>query len=87
MKRFIDNVSVQVIEMALVSSLANILSPLEVYRMKPELVARVAGESKENQVYREQLANQLDVLGKGAEICEQFDIARHSSRIIVIDSR
>ncbi|KAJ0100684.1 hypothetical protein J7T55_002027, partial [Diaporthe amygdali] len=72
MKRFIDNVAVEVIEVGLVSALIDILSPVKVHMMKAELVAHIAGESEENQTYREQLNRQLEVLGKGAEICKQF---------------
>jgi hypothetical protein len=58
MKRFIDDVAIEVIEVGLVSTVVDILSPVEVYKMNAELVADIAGESKENQTHREQLNKQ-----------------------------
>lgn len=72
MKRFIDDVAVEVIEVCLVSGLASLLSPVGVYKMAPDLVALIAGESEENQARREQLVRQLEVLDKGAETCQDF---------------
>jgi hypothetical protein len=37
MKRFIDDIAVEVVEVVLVSALADILSPVEVYKMQPDL--------------------------------------------------
>jgi len=81
MKRFIDDVAVEVIELGLVSALADILSPVKVYKMEAELVAQIAGESEDSQTYREQLNRQLEVLGKGAEICKQFAFVKISGKI------
>jgi sRNA-binding carbon storage regulator CsrA len=81
MKRFIDDVAVEVIEVGLVSVLVDILSPVAVYQMETELVAQIAGESEDNQSHREQLNRQLDVLGKGAEICKQFAFVKISGKI------
>ncbi|KAJ1333083.1 vacuolar protein sorting-associated protein 1 [Microdochium nivale] len=75
MKRFVDDLAVSVIEVALVSALADILSPLKVFKMDEEFVAALAGETEENQILRQQLARQLEVLDKGAEICRRFAIA------------
>jgi hypothetical protein len=84
MKRFIDDIAVEVIEVVLVSALADILSPVEVYKMQPDLVAVIAGESAQNQVYRKQLTSQLEILGKGAEMCKHFATVRLSGKIIAI---
>jgi hypothetical protein len=65
----------------LVSALVEILSPIKVYKMKAELVADIAGESDESQSHRVQLNKQLEVLGKGAEICKHFAFARITGKI------
>ncbi|GJC90451.1 hypothetical protein ColLi_13289 [Colletotrichum liriopes] len=78
MKRFIDDIAVEAIELVLVSALAEILSPVKVYKMKPDLVALVAGESEENRTYREQLTKQLEILSRGAEICKHFAVVKLS---------
>ncbi|KAH8655575.1 dynamin family protein [Xylariales sp. PMI_506] len=71
-KRFVDDIAVEVIEVCLISVLANVLSPVEVYKMSPDLVTLIAGESEESQAQRERLGRQLEVLNKGAETCKGF---------------
>lgn len=72
MKRFIDDVAIEVIETKLVSALGDIFSPVTVSTMSPELVTLVAGESEASRGLRQQLVKQLDVLSKGSEICRHF---------------
>jgi hypothetical protein len=43
MKRFLDDISVEVIEEKLLAVLGDILSPVKVFGMSPTLVAIVAG--------------------------------------------
>jgi hypothetical protein len=49
--------------------------------MEFDLVALIAGKSEENRTYREQLTRQLEVLGKGAEICKYFAVVKFSGKI------
>lgn len=72
MKRFIDDVAVEVIEEKLVNKLHDILSSVQIFRMPDDLVSRIAGESKESRVEREQLKKQSDVLRQGLETCRRF---------------
>ena len=72
MKRFIDDIAIEVIEAKLVSQLGSIFSPITVTSMAADLVDSVAGESEENRAEREQLTKQLDVLMKGSETCKRF---------------
>ncbi|SPQ23961.1 4aabc9d3-cb0e-4cab-b923-e71054945ea4 [Thermothielavioides terrestris] len=67
LKRFIDDVAVEVIEGRLVSALAAILSPVSVFEMPADQVARIAGEPEEIRAEREQLTKQLEVLRSGLE--------------------
>ncbi|KAK4130249.1 hypothetical protein BT67DRAFT_452580 [Trichocladium antarcticum] len=72
LKRFIDDVAVEVIEGKLVTALDSILSPLSVFEMPLDQVARIAGECEETRVEREQLTKQVKVLRNGLETCKRF---------------
>ncbi|KAK7751822.1 hypothetical protein SLS62_006308 [Diatrype stigma] len=71
-KRFIDDVAIQVIEENLLSTLPNILSPVSVFNMQPELVALIAGESQQSRAQREELVKKIEVLKNGSVTCNRF---------------
>jgi hypothetical protein len=81
LKRFIDNIAVQVIEAKLISPLGDIFSPIAVSAMPADLVTRIASESEEKRAYCEQLTKQLDVLMKGSDTCKPFIGVRLLSKI------
>lgn len=72
MKRFIDDVAVEVIEAKLMTALNNILSPMSVYEMSTIDVTLIAGESEETRAERYQLNKQLEVLRNGLATCKRF---------------
>ncbi|KAI0164167.1 dynamin family protein [Xylariaceae sp. FL1272] len=72
MKRFVDDISVEVIEEKLLAVLGDILSPMKVFNMSPELVATIAGEAREIRAKRKKLTKQVEVLKKGSETCKRF---------------
>ena len=72
LKRFVDDVAIEVIEAKLISPLYDIFSPITVTSMPADLVTRIAGESEENRAQREELTRQLDILMKGSETCKRF---------------
>lgn len=72
MKRFIDDIAIEVIEAKLIFPLGDIFTPVAVSAMSAELVTSIAGESEENRAQREQLTKQLDVLNKGSDTCKRF---------------
>ncbi|ORY60239.1 dynamin family protein [Pseudomassariella vexata] len=72
LKRFIDDVAIEIIETNMISALIDVFSPVSVYGMSPRLVARIAGESKDNATQRENLRKQLDILQKGSDTCKRF---------------
>jgi GTPase SAR1 family protein len=76
MKRFIDNVAVEIIEEKLLSKLLDILSAVTVYRMSEDTIASIAGESIESRTLRRKLERQIGVLEKGSETCKRFASAR-----------
>ena len=72
MKRFIDDIAIEVVEAQLISPLGGIFTPVAVSAMSTDLVTSMAGESEENRAQREQLTKQLDVLTKGSDTCKRF---------------
>jgi hypothetical protein len=72
LKRFIDDIAIEVIEAKLISPLGSIFTPVAVSTMSADLVTSMAGESEESRAQREQLTKQLDVLTKGSDTCKRF---------------
>lgn len=72
MKRFIDDIAIEVVETQLISPLGGIFTPVAVSVMSADLMTSMAGESEENRAQREQLTKQLDVLTKGSDTCKRF---------------
>ena len=72
MKRFIDDVAIEVIEAKLISPLGGIFTPVAVSAMSVEFVASIAGESEENRAQRAQLNQQLEVFTQGFDECKRF---------------
>ncbi|KAK4031852.1 GTPase effector domain, GED [Parachaetomium inaequale] len=60
LKRFIDDMAVEVVETKLMSALDSILSPISVYQMPADEVAHIAGESEDTRAERDQLNKQLE---------------------------
>ncbi len=83
MKRFLDDISVEVIEEKLLAALGDILSPVKVFGMSPALVATLAGEAREIRAKRKKLTKQLDVLHKGSETCKRFVGVRLGGKLLV----
>ncbi|KAK8057207.1 hypothetical protein PG996_011144 [Apiospora saccharicola] len=73
LKRFIDDIAVEVIEVKIVSALVDVLSPGGVYKMDHALIEALAGELKEDQDRRAKLTKQLEMLTHGIRTCERFE--------------
>ncbi|KAI8717485.1 hypothetical protein NCS52_00824500 [Fusarium sp. LHS14.1] len=72
MKRFIDDVAVEVIETGLVSALGKIIDPVSVSMMSDDELNQVAGETEISRALRRELQTELTVLKGGMTICRQF---------------
>lgn len=72
LERFVDDVATEAIEIELMHSLHNILSPMAVYQMADDMVTRIAGESEESRSIRHRLNMKLSVLNQGLETCRRF---------------
>jgi len=82
LKRFVDDIAIELIEAKLISPLYNIFTPITVTSMPTDLVTSIAGESEENRAQREQLNRQLEVLMKGIETCKRFVGVRILGKIV-----
>ena len=67
-----DNVPSLAIQAPIVLKVPSMLCPKSVFSMDPELVAKIAGESDEKIMYREEIQRKLATLRAGARICKQY---------------
>lgn len=72
MKRFVDDIATEVVEMKLLCTLPGIFNPVTAFDMSDELVTQIAGESEQSRSLREQLNKKLRVLAKGSHTCRRF---------------
>lgn len=72
MKRFIDDVAVEVIEACMLGKISEIMDPTSIFTMKDADIARIAAETAESRAARTELEAKLKVLGSGSEICKTF---------------
>lgn len=72
MKNFIDNVAVRVVEGSLMEGLGDILSPSLILQMEPNIVRKIAAESLESQVRRNDLTRKSSVLKLGLKTCKNY---------------
>jgi GTP-binding protein EngB required for normal cell division len=63
--RFIDDVSVLAIEDCLVGKISELFRSSKVWKMSPEDISRLAGESRESSVERKRLVEKREVLHEG----------------------
>ncbi|KAL7935186.1 P-loop containing nucleoside triphosphate hydrolase protein [Trichoderma chlorosporum] len=71
-KRFIDEISIQVIETGLVAEIRDILSPLAVARMDEDEMEAIVGEKESIREERNKLDAKLKLLNEGSETCKKF---------------
>ena len=74
MKLFMDNVPSLAIQASIVREVPLMLCPTAVYSMDADVVMKIAGESDDKTLQREELLRQLDILNSGARICKQYAI-------------
>ncbi|KAJ6003607.1 hypothetical protein N7522_006299 [Penicillium canescens] len=87
LKRFVDDIATEVIEMKLLCSLPAIFNPVVAFDMPDELVTQIAGEGEESRSIRDQLNKKLCVLTKGSDTCRRFvGIRGFDSRTEICDS-
>ncbi|KAJ5474116.1 hypothetical protein N7475_003682 [Penicillium sp. IBT 31633x] len=72
LKRFVDDIATEVIEIKLLTALPALFTPITAFEMPEDLVSEIAGESEESQSLREQLNRKLWILTKGSDTCRRF---------------
>ncbi|KAM3498285.1 hypothetical protein MY10362_008383 [Beauveria mimosiformis] len=72
LKRFIDDVAVEVIEACLLNKLSDIMDPSSIFMMSEAEVADIAAQTEESWVAREELKTKLKILKGGDETCKKF---------------
>lgn len=72
MKRFVDDIATEVIEVELLNTLPALFTPITAFEMPEDLVTEIAGESEDSKCLREQLNKQMWILMKGSETCCRF---------------
>lgn len=77
LKRFMDDVAIELVEAKLVQTLPDIFSPMTVCNMSNDTVDRIAGESEGRLLRREQLEERLDRLGNALDHCKRFMSVNH----------
>ncbi|KFY24130.1 hypothetical protein V493_05413 [Pseudogymnoascus sp. VKM F-4281 (FW-2241)] len=85
MKLFMDNVPTLAIQAQIVRKLEEALCPTTVFRMTPELITKIAGESDEKMQEREEILSKLTTLEAGAQICRQYALRPQSSATAPLD--
>ncbi|UKZ79465.1 hypothetical protein TrVFT333_007220 [Trichoderma virens FT-333] len=71
-RRFIDEISIQVIETGLVAEIREILSPLAVAQMDEDEMEAIVGEKESVREERRKLEAKLKLLNDGSETCKRF---------------
>ncbi|KAM3539202.1 hypothetical protein ARSEF1564_007893, partial [Beauveria bassiana] len=72
LKRFVDDVAVEVIEACLLEKLSDIMDPSSIFMMSEAEVAGLAAETEESRAAREELKTKLRILKGGDETCKKF---------------
>ncbi|KAI9155433.1 NADH-cytochrome b5 reductase 2 [Paramyrothecium foliicola] len=72
LNRFIDDISVEVIETCLVEELERIFNPLQIAKMPAGTISSIAGETVASRKVREDLEKKLDILTKGIATCREY---------------
>nr|AFR57472.1 putative dynamin-related GTPase domain protein [Epichloe inebrians] len=71
-KRFTDDVAVEIIKSGLVVKISRVFSPLVVSLMSEDVITQIAGECNESRQKRTELERTIGVLQKGVDICKMF---------------
>lgn len=82
MKLFIDNVPNLVVRTTIASHLASMFCPKSVFAMDSNIVAKIASESEEKKVRRQEISEKLKALEAGNALCKQYALRVTSCQFI-----
>lgn len=80
LKRFIDQTATEVVEICFLKKLPDIFSPTVVAGMEQKLVSRLASETQECIVNRQELNQQIAVFAQGEATCNKFMLMRDAGK-------
>ena len=84
MRVFLDNVPSLVIQETVVNQVPRMFCPESVFAMESDLVKKIASESENKRLQREELTRKLGTLDAGYGICKQY-VARGNTGMCLPD--
>ena len=72
MKLFIDNVPNLVVRAIIASQLTSMFCPQSVFGMDPDMVTKIASESEDKKLRRQEIGGKLKALEAGNTLCKQY---------------
>jgi hypothetical protein len=72
MKLFIDNVPNLVVRAIIASQLTSMFCPKSVFAMDPYIVTKIASESEDKKLQRQEISEKLKALEAGNTLCKQY---------------
>jgi hypothetical protein len=81
MKLFIDNVPNLVVRAIIASRLTSMFCPKSVFVMDPVMVAKIASESEDKKLLRQEINEKLKALEAGNTLCKQYAIRVSSGQL------
>lgn len=72
LSRFIDDVTVKVIETCVVGKLREIMDPMSIFKLDDDSISRFAGETEKCRTTREELKAKLKALQNGSNVCNKL---------------
>lgn len=83
-KLFIDNVPNLVVRAIIASRLPTMFCPKSVFAMGPDLVKKIASETEEKTIRRQEISDKLMALEAGNDLCKQYALRATSGQSILI---
>jgi hypothetical protein len=83
MKLFIDNVPNLVVRAVVTSRLPSLFCPKSVFAMDSHLVKKIASETEENRLQRQEISQRLKALEAGHSLCKQYALRVTSGRFVL----
>jgi hypothetical protein len=87
MKLFVDNVPNLVVRAIIASHLPSIFCPKSVFAMDPDLVTKIASETEDKRVRRQEISDKLKALEAGNDLCKQYALRITSGQSVLILTR
>ncbi|EJP61420.1 dynamin family protein [Beauveria bassiana ARSEF 2860] len=74
LSRFIDDVTLKVIETCVVGKLREIMDPMSIFKLDDDSTGRFAGETEKCRTTREELKAKLRALHNGSNVCNKLAV-------------